>query len=66
LSRCQPRRTRSTGNRTSKENVVRVCERISGSIGRNELLVKDNFPVNAARPSTADIPQRNVAAAINK
>jgi hypothetical protein len=39
---------------------------MSGSIGRNELPVKNNFPVNAARPSAAEIPQRNVAAAMKK
>ena len=33
LIRCQPRRPTRSGSNTSSENDVRVCERISGSMG---------------------------------
>jgi len=51
---------------TSRENVVRVCERISGSIGRSAVAPKGSFPVKTARPRTAQTPQQNAAEAMKK
>src|ERR1700691_1272425 len=54
------------GTKTSKENVVRVCDRISGSIGRRTSLPNGNFPVNTARPRAAETPHKNAADPIKK
>jgi hypothetical protein len=52
------------GSNTRKEIVVRLCERISGSIGGSALPDESNRPVKAALPSVAAIPHMNVAAAM--
>jgi len=46
--------------------VVRVCERISGSIGCWASQASASFPVKTARPIEADTPHRNVANAMNR
>jgi hypothetical protein len=54
------------GNSTSNENDVRVCERMSGSMGCADSPLSANFPVKTARPSAAETPQRNAADAMKK
>jgi hypothetical protein len=63
-NRRRPRITNRTGSRTKKEKVVRVCDKISGSIGRKASPLGSNRPVKAARPKVAATPQRKVAAAM--
>jgi hypothetical protein len=63
--RRQPRAVTRIGSKTRSENVARACESMSGSMGRRFAL-RDSFPVKAARPKAAQIPQRNVAAAMKK
>ena len=46
--------------------MVRVCESMSGSIGRRNALLSGSLPVKTARPSAAETPQRKAAAAIKK
>ncbi len=63
--RCQPFEATRSGSSTSSENVVRVCERISGSMGRRRL-PESSLPVKTARPSAAETPHRNAAEAMKK
>ena len=44
---------------------MRVCERISGSMGWR-MLPESSLPVNTARPSAAETPHRNAAEAMKK
>ena len=60
----QPRRHRSATNNTKNEKLVRLWERISGSMGRRACPDGSNLPVNAARPNVAEIPHKNVATAM--
>ena len=53
------------GARTKKEIVVRLCARISGSVGGSASPEPNKRPVNAARPSAAEIAQHSAAAAMN-
>jgi hypothetical protein len=64
--RCHPRRPMSTGSKTSRENVVLVCERMIGSIGRRASPASASFPVKTARPRAAETPQRKAAAAMKR
>src|SRR5271163_2332617 len=64
--RRHPRRPMRMGSRTSSENVVRVCERMSGTIGCRASPLSGSFPVKTARPRAAETPQRNAAEAMNK
>ncbi len=45
---------------------MRVCERISGSIGRSAAEPNGSLPVKTARPRAAETPQRNAAEAMKK
>ncbi len=56
-----PLRASSTGNSTASDKVARLCDRISGSIFPSDAPPGSRCPVNAARPSVAEIPQRNAA-----
>jgi len=56
----------SSGARINNAIVLRLCARISGSMGRSTCAPPENRPVNIARPIAADSPQQNVAAAINR
>ena len=62
--RCQPLPIARAGSRISSENVVRVWERMSGSIGRHAEEPSGSLPVKTARPRAAEIPQRNAAVAM--
>lgn len=65
-----PLRAQRIGNKTAKDNVARLCERMSGLIFFSDA-ASDEFeeapsqagrcPVKAARPSVAETPQRNAA-----
>ncbi len=62
----RPRNASSIGTNTSNDMVVRLWARMSGSIDPKAWPEANNFPVNAARPSVAEIPQHNAAEAMNK
>ncbi len=64
--RCHPRRPTRSGSNTSSENDVRVCDRMSGSMGCAASPLRNNLPVKTARPSAAETPQRNAADAMKK
>jgi hypothetical protein len=53
------------GSSTSKENEVRVWERMSGSMGWSASPARGNLPVKTARPRTADTPHKKTAEAMN-
>jgi hypothetical protein len=59
----QLRRAKSTANKIQHENVVLVWERIKGSMDC-KACTPGKRPVNAARPSVAQIPHRKVAQAM--
>ena len=64
--RCQPRRPTSIGSNTSSAKEVRVCDRMSGSMGCSASPLNDSLPVKTARPSAAETPHRNAADPIKK
>jgi len=64
--RCQPLLIARTGSRISSEKVVRVCERMSGSMGRHAAEPNGSLPVKTARPRAAEIPHRNAAVAMKR
>ncbi len=59
LMRCQPRRPTSSGSNTSSENEVRVCDRMSGSMGCRAWPVSgSSSSENGAAERGADSPEK--------
>src|SRR4051794_6439306 len=61
-----PRIARRMGAKTKREIVVRVCARISGSMGDKARPEPNRRPVKAARPRVAEIPQHSAAEAMKR
>jgi hypothetical protein len=60
----RPPNSNSNGSSSKKENVTRVCERITGPNGDNPRALGISLAVNTALPRLAEIPQQSAAPAM--